>query len=90
MIGSAAVAAAAAGKTGCVMSYRRISGDTYAVTAETTPVNEVANKIREVPALFINQAGNGITAEGLHYLLPLIQGEATPRYVCGLPYQLKI
>ena len=73
-----------------VMSYRRISGDTYAVTAETTPVNEVANKIREVPALFINQAGNGITAEGLHYLLPLIQGEATPRYVCGLPYQLKI
>lgn len=90
MIGSAAVTAAVAGKTGCVMSYRRISGDTYAVTAETTPVNEVANKIREVPALFINQAGNGITAEGLHYLLPLIQGEATPRYVCGLPYQLKI
>lgn len=90
MIGSAAVTAAVAGKTGCVMSYRRIPGDTYAVTAETTPVNEVANKIREVPALFINQAGNGITAEGLHYLLPLIQGEATPRYVCGLPYQLKI
>ena len=90
MIGSAAVTSAVAGKTGCVMSYRRIPGDTYAVTAETTPVNEVANKIREVPALFINQAGNGITAEGLHYLLPLIQGEATPRYVCGLPYQLKI
>ena len=90
MIGSAAVTAAVAGKTGCVMSYRRIPGDTYAVTAETTPVNEVANKIREVPALFINQAGNGITAEGLHYLLPLIQGEATPRFVCGLPYQLKI
>ena len=90
MIGSAAVTAAVAGKTGCVMCYRRIPGDTYAVTAETTPVDEVANKIREVPAVFINQEGNGITAEGLHYLLPLIQGEATPRYICGLPYQLKI
>ncbi len=89
MIGSAAVTAAVEGKTGCVMSYRRSPGDTYAVTAETTPVNEVANKIREFPALFINQEGNGITAEGLHYLLPLIQGEASPRYVCGLPYQLK-
>ena len=90
MIGSAAVDAAVAGKTGCVMSYRRKPGDTYAVTAETTPVAEVANRIREVPAVFINQEGNGITAEGLHYLLPLIQGEAAPRYVCGLPYQLKI
>ena len=90
MIGKAAVTAATDGKTGCVMSYRRAEGEPYAVTAETTPVGQVANLIREVPALFINQEGNGITADGLRYLLPLIQGEATPRYVCGLPYQLKI
>ncbi len=89
-IGRAAVAAATGGATGCVMSYRRIEGENYAVTTETTPVTKVANLIRTVPAEFINRAGNGITPAGLRYILPLIQGEATPRYVDGLPYQLKI
>lgn len=89
-IGRAAVAATTGGATGCVMSYRRIEGENYAVTTETTPVTKVANLIRTVPAEFINRAGNGITPAGLRYILPLIQGEATPRYVDGLPYQLKI
>ncbi len=90
MIGKAAVSAAVSGSTGCVMSYRRADGEEYAVTVETTPVAEVANMIRTVPSAFINREGNGITPAGLRYILPLIQGEALPRYVLGLPYQLKI
>ena len=90
MIGKAAVSAAAGGASGCVMSYRRDKGDHYAVAAVTTPVSEVANLIRTVPEEYINREGNGITPAGLRYLLPLIQGEATPRYVLGLPYQLKL
>lgn len=90
MIGSEAVSAAVSGKTGCVMSFCRNERDSYDVTVTTIPVSEVANLIRKVPTGFINQEGNGITEDCLRYLLPLIQGEATPRFVNGLPYQLKI
>lgn len=90
MIGKAAASAAVGGASGCVMAYHRADGDNYAVTAVTTPVCEVANLIRTVPEEYINPEGNGITPMGLRYLLPLIQGEATPRYVLGLPYQLKL
>ena len=37
---------------------------------------------------YINEEGNGITAEGLAYLLPLIQGELTPVFRDGLPVHI--
>lgn len=88
MIGRAGVSAAVSGSSGCVMAYRREAGETYGVTVETVAVEAVANQIRTVPDAYLTPSGNGITEAGLRYLLPLIQGEATPRYVDGLPYQL--
>jgi 6-phosphofructokinase 1 len=60
------------------------------VTIGHADVHQIANQIRPLPDSFINDRGNGITEAGARYLLPLIAGEANPRYVSGLPYQLKL
>jgi 6-phosphofructokinase 1 len=45
----------------------------------------IANQIKAVPASYINERGNHVTDECCAYLLPLIQGEATPTYKNGIP-----
>ena len=37
-------------------------------------VSQIANKIKSVPAEFINAAGDDVTDECCSYLLPLIRG----------------
>ena len=90
LIGREAVRSAVAGKSGCVMTLIREECETYRVRVGHTDVSEVANVIRYVPDRYVLPRGNGVTEECLRYLLPLIQGEAVPRYVNGLPFQYKI
>jgi 6-phosphofructokinase 1 len=45
----------------------------------------MANVERKVPREFISEDGFGITEAGLRYLRPLIDGEAPPPFVNGLP-----
>ncbi len=85
LIGRVAVEVAASGERGVMMSYRRVSDTPYAVEYETRKVCDIANRVRAVPREYINERGNGITAEGIKYLLPLIQGEVFPRYENGVP-----
>jgi 6-phosphofructokinase 1 len=66
----------------------RVSDAPYRAEYGTTPVSAVANQVKTVPAAYINEAGNGITEEGLAYLLPLIQGELTPVFRDGLPVHI--
>ena len=90
LVGSKAVENALDGASGCVMTIVRDEGETYGISVSHADVALVANQIRTVPDAFITPEGNNITDEGLRYILPLIAGEAQPRYVNGLPYQFKL
>ncbi len=89
-VGQAAVDAAVDGSSGVVMTIVRLDTEEYETIVSMSDVEDVANIVRELPDRFINDKGNGITEACCKYLLPLIAGEATPRYVNGLPYQLKL
>ncbi len=89
LVGADAVNAAVNGESGKMMCFVRAQGD-YAVTTKPEDIQKIANVVREVPAAFINEAGNGITDEGVAYLLPLIKGEIAPLYENGLPVHFVI
>lgn len=84
-IGKAAVAAAAAGKTGCMMTFRRTGNAPYSIEIGDEDVSLCANKVRPVPAEFIAPDGKGVTRACLDYLLPLIEGECPTVYERGIP-----
>lgn len=91
-VGRRAVAAALAGHSGVMMTILRRAdgqGDYQAAYGEAD-IATVANAIRHVPSSYLNAEGNGISEEGLRYLLPLIQGEVAPRYENGLPAHVVI
>lgn len=84
-IGKAAVAAAAAGKTGRMMTFRRTENAPYSIEIGDEDVSLCANKVRPVPAEFIAPDGKGVTRACLDYLLPLIEGECPTVYERGIP-----
>ncbi len=88
VIGRSAVKAASEGVTRQMMTVTRVSDEPYRVEVGHSDVSEIANRIRYVDDAFINAAGNHVTDACCCYLLPLIQGEATPKYENGLPVQL--
>lgn len=87
-IGIDAVEAASRGISGCMMVMERISDTPYAVRTSYRPVRQIANRIRTIEDSFINAAGNHVTDACCRYLLPLIQGEAAPKFENGLPVHL--
>ncbi len=88
-VGAAAVAAAAAGKTGLMATMVR-QDTPYTITYGTAPVNNVANHVKYVPREFVNEDGNQITKAGLDYIAPLMQGEPTVVSEMGLPQHFKL
>lgn len=82
--GRAAVEAAVAGISGHMMTAVRTDAP-YSVTISSSPVSAIANMVKTVPDAYINAEGNGITEAGIKYLAPLILGERTPTYECGMP-----
>jgi 6-phosphofructokinase 1 len=82
--GEAAVKAAEEGVSGHMMVAVR-ADDPYRVSISSSPVSEIANKVKTVPDTYINKEGNGITEEGLRYLAPLILGERCPDFEDGMP-----
>ena len=85
MVGKGAVKAATEGKTGVMMTIDRVNGAEYEVGVGCADISGIANAIKTVPDEYINEAGNGITAEGIEYLKPLIVGELQLEYEMGLP-----
>lgn len=84
-IGTAAVLSALSGVSGVMMIFVRESDSPYRVRVATSAVSGIANRTKTVPAEFITPRGNRITEACARYILPLIEGEATPRYRSGLP-----
>ncbi len=51
---------------------KRAAGKEYKVTYERAELSDVARHTKDLPKEFINEAGNGITAEYVKYATPLI------------------
>ncbi len=86
-VGRAAVKAAVAGESEVMMCIERklSKNGAYRSAVTSSPIYDIANKIKYVPDSFINEAGNNVTDECLEYLLPLINGETRVKYKSGLP-----
>ncbi|MBQ8696837.1 MAG: 6-phosphofructokinase [Clostridia bacterium] len=82
--GEFAVNSAAEGYSGVMVCSERKDGK-YALEFVCKDIAEIANKIKCVPAEYINNENNGITHEGVDYMLPLIQGEVDLVWDKGLP-----
>ncbi len=89
-VGRAAVKAAGEGVTREMMTIIRKSTDPYVFEVGHNDISVIANQVKHVPAAFINARGNNVTDECAKYLMPLIGGEAAPRYKNGIPQFLII
>ncbi|MBE6718663.1 MAG: 6-phosphofructokinase [Ruminococcaceae bacterium] len=90
MVGAAAVKNATEGISGKMMCFTRTSSNPYTVEATYADIEKIANQVREVPAEFINEAGNNVTDECLEYIKPLISGESEVFWKDGLPSHFAI
>ena len=89
-VGKAAVEAATSGKTGYMVSIKRVSSEPYASETELLPLEKCANYEKKVPLEWITPEGNGVTQAFVDYALPLIQGETKMQKVNGLPKFAKL
>ena len=62
----------------------------YQWSISHVPLAEVANQEKPMPSEYIAEDGMGITDDCRRYLAPLIQGEAYPGYVNGLPDYVRL
>ena len=88
--GGAAVKAAFEGKTGRVITLKRVSDDPYMCIAEDADVHEIANVEKKIPLEWITEDGTYVTKDLVHYIMPLIQAEITPLWVNGLPRHVRL
>ena len=84
-LGTAGVQAVLQGKTGVMVGVHRISDEPYATEIRTTPVADVANKVKLVPREMISKDGFNVTDAALTYLRPLVAGAEEPISADGLP-----
>ncbi len=84
-LGAAGVEAVLQGKTGVMVGVHRISDVPYVTEIRTTPVAEVANKVKLVPREMISEDGFNVTDVALTYLRPLVAGMEKPIAADGLP-----
>lgn len=83
-LGTVAVKAAAAGKTGMVSAILSRHHAEYIPNYGIVPVCEVANQVKYVPREWINEAGNNVNHNALAYIQPLIVGEPEIKTEHGL------
>ena len=84
-LGTAGVQAVLQGKTGVMVGVQRTSDTPYATEIHTTPVADVANKVKLVPREMISKDGFNVTDAALTYLRPLVAGMEEPISTDGLP-----
>ncbi len=87
-LGAAGVKAVLQGKTGVMVGVHRTSSEPYTTEIRTTPVADVANKVKLVPREMITDDGFNVTDAALTYLRPLVAGMEEPVSVNGLPHFL--
>lgn len=84
-VGRAAVEFALKGHNAVMPSIVRISDRPYRWKIGMAQLSDVANREKMLPSRYITPDGFGITPACRRYLAPLIEGEAYPPYVNGLP-----
>lgn len=89
-LGYSAVKFTEEGNSAFMSSIVRTSDEPYTTEIKHTPVANVANKAKDVPRSWINEAGNDVTTEMITYLTPLVQGEVSTNYDFGIPAYLDI
>ena len=89
LIGKASVEYAENGGNGKMLCFTRKSGE-YGVEITAKDVSLVANKVKLVPRVYINEAGNNVTKECIEYISPLILGEKTIKYENGMPVHIRL
>lgn len=83
--GRAGVEMAVAGGNAVMVTIKRTGDDPYAWETSSAPLDQVANREKELPREFITEDGYGITEAARTYLQPLVEGEAPPPFRGGLP-----
>ena len=89
-LGKAAVELAMNGHTAVMPTINREQDSPYRWSIGFALLSEVANQERKVPTEFISKDGMGITEACRRYLAPLIQGEAYPPYLNGIPDYVRL
>lgn len=89
-LGKAAVTMALEGHNAIMPTIVREQDAPYRWSIGHVPLADVANQEKAMPPEFISQDGFGITAACRRYLEPLIQGEAYPPYVAGMPDYVRL
>lgn len=82
------VHAAAEGKTGVMVVFKRTQEKPYLCDMDTFDIHDIANGEKTVPLEWITEDGRGLKQEFIQYVRPLIMGEVHPLYVDGLPAHL--
>lgn len=83
-------ALAAEGKTSVMVTLIRSGNEPYQTVCSCSPVCDIANNVKHVPAEFINAQGNDVTPEMIAYLKPLIVREPEITFSQGLPDYLPV
>ncbi len=83
-VGYEAVNLAAAGETGFMPCFKRISDSPYEMEIVPHSVSEIANFEKSVPNSMITADGMGVTDEFIKYARPLILGEPDRIYENGI------
>lgn len=89
-LGKAAVEYAVKGHNAIMPIIVREQDEPYKWSINHVPLADVANQEKAMPAEYIAEDGMGITEACRSYLAPLIQGEAYPEYVNGLPDYVRL
>ena len=89
-LGARAVELALAGHGGVMPTIVRLSDVPYQWTRGMAALEDVANVEKFMPREFISAEGFHITDACRRYLAPLIQGEAWPPFVNGLPHYVRL
>ena len=84
-VGKAAVEYAVKGMNGVMPAIKRLRSSPYQWEIVPAPLSDVANQEKKMPRDFITADGFHITRKCRNYLQPLLEGEAYPPYVDGLP-----
>ena len=88
--GKQALSLAKEGKSGVMVTLKRLADKPYSVETAFQDIREIANMVKNVPDNWINAAGNDVTEEMISYLSPLIIGEPEIQYENGLPKYLDV
>lgn len=89
-LGARAVELALAGHGGVMPTIVRLSDVPYQWMLGMAALEDVANVEKFMPREFISAEGFHITDACRRYLAPLIQGEAWPPFVNGLPHYVRL